>query len=148
MLVLFEKLHTVTNDRSWISAGPIYILIMIYIFCCRSWVWWDHVAWPLCIAGPLWRVQETNWLMKMTGHTQMFHSLFYMWHAYKKNQEVRKQLSQSVTQSASQPVSVQWSVLQLSQEKSAVSQQWHCCEASSKYRTDLRGWGGKCSKYW
>jgi hypothetical protein len=149
MLVLFEILQAVTNDRNWISTTPIFILIMIYIFCSRSWVWWDHVAWPVCTSSSVEGsrnklTDEDNW-----GHPKMFHSLCYMWHAYKRNREAQKQASPSVSQ-----CSVQWSAMQLSQEKSTMSQQWHCCEATSKQRTDLkiisgyRGWGCKCSKYW
>jgi hypothetical protein len=139
----------VTNDRNWTSTGPIFILITIYIFCCGSWVWWDHVTWPVHISSSVKGSRNKLADEENRGHPQTFHSLCYRWHDYKRNQEAQKQASQSVSQ-----CSVQWSAMQLSQEKSAVSQQWHCCEAASKQRTDretisgYRGWDSKCSKYW
>lgn len=63
MLVLWEKLQDVTNDRKRTSTSPIFILIMICTFCCRHWVWWDHVTWPVHTSSSI-GVQETNRAIK------------------------------------------------------------------------------------
>jgi hypothetical protein len=75
----------------------------------------DHGAWLVGTYCPLWKVQETNWLMRKTEVIHKCSRAFTMGDMPIKG--ITRHMSKPVSLSVSQSISAVW----LSQEKSGVS---------------------------